>query len=75
MQLYCVTNPTSLYRHQYGAEITKTIVPTYLGQVDKEGNVSLKTAIIRQLAKMALREHGDEAMEIILIMEKVSITL
>lgn len=69
------TNPTTLCRHQYGAEITKTIIPTYMGQVDKEGNVPLKTAIIRQLVKMALREHGDVAMEIIRVMEKVSKTL
>lgn len=62
-------------RHRYGAEITKTIVPTYMGHVDEEGNVSLKTAIIRQLVKMALREHGDVAMEVIRVMEKVSITI
>ncbi|KAK3852846.1 hypothetical protein Pcinc_040582 [Petrolisthes cinctipes] len=58
-------------RHMHGAEITKKIVPTYMGQVDKEGNVSLKIAIVRQLVKMALQEHGNEAMEIVHILEKL----
>lgn len=46
-----------------------------MGQVDNEGNVSLKIAIVKLLSKMALREHGEALMEIICVMEKVSITL